>query len=296
MPGKSAFVGFVARTEIEFSGNVFPGELQKMGEQHLAGRIVPAIQIKGVLIEQELSIYQKAEVPREGTTIQLQSLETQPAARIELLNNGSEELLKLRPGTTAFPSEQHAPSNVMEKKIVEMLLGLCLCQEAAKRNYASFLQLIVAPPRVPLPQQRVEDLLAIFPEKNHLIAARADQFHTLAQAARQLVTVTHDPTIFRKVLKDALIPVLDRLKQRSQRNRENLFLSSLLTQEVGVIGFGHPEELHDIAALHQGKNANDLVAFKDDWSAKREIMTVGLPPGSSPFKGLKNLRSAVRLP
>src|ERR1700683_83703 len=122
-----------------------------MREQHLAGSIVPAIQIKRVLIEEELSIHQKAEVPREGTAIQLQNLETQPAARIELPNNGSQELTKLRSGTTAFPPEQYATSNVVEKEIVEMLLNLCICQETAKRHYARLLQLIVAPARMILP-------------------------------------------------------------------------------------------------------------------------------------------------
>src|SRR5580704_5096955 len=122
-----------------------------MREQHLAGSIVPAIQIKRVLIEQELSVHQKAEVPREGTTIQLQNLETQPAARIELPNNGSQELTILRSSTTAFPPKQHATSNMMEKEIVEMLLDLCLCKKAAKRYHASLLQLIVAPAGMILP-------------------------------------------------------------------------------------------------------------------------------------------------
>src|SRR5580658_2285693 len=253
-----------------------------MGEQHFSRGIVPAIQIKCVLIQQELAIYQEAEVPRERTTIQLKNFKMQSAACVEFLNDYPQELLKLRSGAGAFPAQQCTSPNVMNKEIVKMLLCLGRCREPAKGYLPGLLQLIVAPPGVVFPQQGAEYLLAVFLKEDRFIASSRHQFHSPAQVPRQLLPMADNSTVFRKVLKDALVPVLDRLKQRFQRDRENLFLSPLLTQQICVVSFGDPEKLDRSAALHQGKNANDLVPFKDDWAAKRKIIPIRLPPGSGP--------------
>src|SRR5271170_3490775 len=110
-----------------------------MGQQHLAGSIIPAIQIKRVLIEEKLSVYQEAEVPRKRMTIQFQSLEAQTAVRTKLFNDGQQEVAELRPGASAFPSQQRTAANVMEQEIVEMLPGFRLGQKATKGYVAGLL-------------------------------------------------------------------------------------------------------------------------------------------------------------
>src|SRR5271170_8459357 len=97
----------------------------------------------------------------------------------------------------------------MEKEVVEMLLHFRLSLKPAKGYIAGLLQLIMAPPSMVLPEQRLEDLFAVFLEKDRLIAAGRDQFRPPAQVARQLITITYDSTVFRKVLKGALVPALD---------------------------------------------------------------------------------------
>src|ERR1700691_47050 len=110
------------------------------------------------------------------------------------------------------------------------------------------------------------------------------------------MTMAYDSTIFRKVLKDALLPALYRLKQKSQPNDQNLFFPPFLTQQIGVVGFRHPEKLDNVAALHQRKYADDPIPFKNHRRTKREVATVGLPPGTGPGKSLEDLRPAVGLP
>ena len=110
------------------------------------------------------------------------------------------------------------------------------------------------------------------------------------------MTMAYDSAVFRKVLKTALVPVLDGLKQSSQCGRKNFFFSPFLTQQIAVIGFRHPQKLDDITAQHQRKNANDPVPVRNGWGTKPEILPIGSPPGACPGKSLKNLRSAVVSP
>jgi hypothetical protein len=87
------------------------------------------------------------------------------------------------------------------------------------------------------------------------------------------MTMAQKTTVCSKVLEDALVPLLDRLKEGSECDSENLCRPVLLTQDICVVGFRGPEKLDDITALHQGKNANNLVSFGYDGGANREIMT-----------------------
>jgi hypothetical protein len=174
---------FVSMSEIKLPDCVLLNIKQELVNEHFAGSIVPCIDIERLLVEDQLAVYMKTDVPCQGAGVQLQDTKTQFAPEIELVDQSPQESLEFRGGCGTVFTGKGTPANLVFKKLTELNLSFGLRLQVTKDESASLNQLIETPPRVTLSKKGNENV-AIPIQKKGMAFRTGHDLQIISQLSR----------------------------------------------------------------------------------------------------------------
>src|SRR5579871_6516552 len=147
-----------------------------------------------------------------------------------------------------------------------------------------------------LAQQRMEHRFPLIAKNDRMLPLIRDAAQPPANRTGQLLVVTNQPRVSRKMEKRALIPAGNRFQHGPKGHRKYFRGSPFFAQDVGVVGLRGSQKLECPSSPHQRQDADHLAPFEHYDGTESVVVTKGMPPSPGPRRSLKYFRPRIRSP